>query len=448
MSLETKAPYAAYIAERTPPQGSVPVGPLTKAHPLGKMSPDPAAEPDHLFMARSPAVPCLPFLPDDLYRMRETGAKITERDRLSPRPYTRIWTPHRDDPYPRYRSQPSPPSYHSHLGLSSDRALRPPPVLEYDSRTRDRPAAASSHRQVPSFDLLSQPTSRLPLPPPPPGLTPLPRAPSESSSPSSQSMPSSGYANSPSSRYAAFLSERHPSHNTQTNTLSEKRSLADYARSGGDLQYSMYSQMQGIQPAPLNMTAIKEHNVKTWKDNGVPEERVKPKIPWGIENIPMDMSDLKDVMPKKRRDNDPPRYQCEACGKSYATFSGLSKHKQFHCTSTIKKEFSCKFCDKTYVSLGALKMHIRTHTLPCKCQMCGKAFSRPWLLQGHIRTHTGEKPFQCAHCGRSFADRSNLRAHLQTHTDIKKYNCRNCSKSFSRMSLLLKHEDGGCGNCL
>ena len=161
------------------------------------------------------------------------------------------------------------------------------------------------------------------------------------------------------------------------------------------------------------------------------------------DNAPLDL-DIKNEEKKRRKEGDPPRYNCEACGKSYSTFSGLSKHKQFHCTSHIKKEFACKYCDKTYVSLGALKMHIRTHTLPCKCPLCGKAFSRPWLLQGHIRTHTGEKPFQCAHCGRAFADRSNLRAHLQTHSEIKKYSCKNCSKTFSRMSLLLKHEDGGC----
>nr|ABP35754.1 snail1 [Capitella teleta] len=142
--------------------------------------------------------------------------------------------------------------------------------------------------------------------------------------------------------------------------------------------------------------------------------------------------------------NGPPRYQCDACKKSYATFSGLSKHKQFHCATHIKKEFSCKYCDKTYTSLGALKMHIRTHTLPCKCKLCGKAFSRPWLLQGHIRTHTGEKPFQCAHCGRAFADRSNLRAHLQTHSEVKKYRCKTCAKTFSRMSLLIKHQESNC----
>ncbi|XP_058802621.1 zinc finger protein SNAI2-like [Phymastichus coffea] len=142
-----------------------------------------------------------------------------------------------------------------------------------------------------------------------------------------------------------------------------------------------------------------------------------------------------------------PRYQCPDCAKSYSTYSGLSKHQQFHCAAAegqAKKTFTCKYCEKVYLTLGALKMHIRTHTLPCKCHLCGKAFSRPWLLQGHIRTHTGEKPFSCQHCNRAFADRSNLRAHLQTHSDVKKYSCSSCSKTFSRMSLLTKHQEGGC----
>lgn len=159
-----------------------------------------------------------------------------------------------------------------------------------------------------------------------------------------------------------------------------------------------------------------------------------------LPTVFLDKDSVNDI---KKRDGqtDHVKYQCDTCNKSYSTFSGLSKHKQFHCARDQKKEFTCKYCEKTYVSLGALKMHIRTHTLPCKCKICGKSFSRPWLLQGHVRTHTGEKPFTCVHCLRAFADRSNLRAHLQTHSDVKKYSCRSCNKTFSRMSLLLKHED-------
>ncbi|XP_018575142.1 protein snail homolog Sna-like [Anoplophora glabripennis] len=158
---------------------------------------------------------------------------------------------------------------------------------------------------------------------------------------------------------------------------------------------------------------------------------------------PQTVSSAEDLSEKRRQGI---RHQCPDCGKSYSTFSGLSKHRQFHCAAGEgpKKSFSCKYCEKVYVSLGALKMHIRTHTLPCKCTICGKAFSRPWLLQGHIRTHTGEKPFSCTYCNRAFADRSNLRAHLQTHSDVKKYSCTSCSKTFSRMSLLTKHTEGGC----
>ncbi|XP_068812130.1 zinc finger protein SNAI3 [Struthio camelus] len=133
-----------------------------------------------------------------------------------------------------------------------------------------------------------------------------------------------------------------------------------------------------------------------------------------------------------------------ACPKPCRPFPGPGRRRQPPRDLQSRRCFSCKYCEKAYGSLGALKMHIRTHTLPCVCKICGKAFSRPWLLQGHIRTHTGEKPYACPHCSRAFADRSNLRAHLQTHSDVKKYQCRACSKTFSRMSLLARHEDGGC----
>lgn len=68
---------------------------------------------------------------------------------------------------------------------------------------------------------------------------------------------------------------------------------------------------------------------------------------------PVDKTPTKSKADKTNKSS---HYQCQDCSKSYSTYSGLSKHQQFHCPAVegnqAKKIFSCKNCDKVYTSLG------------------------------------------------------------------------------------------------
>ncbi|EYC13456.1 hypothetical protein Y032_0043g722 [Ancylostoma ceylanicum] len=95
----------------------------------------------------------------------------------------------------------------------------------------------------------------------------------------------------------------------------------------------------------------------------------------------LDALEVSDGRTKSTRKFSNSRCVCDQCGKSYATTSNLSRHKQTHRPLDSEHAKQCPHCDRVYVSMPALSMHILTHKASHKCDVCGKVFSRLWLLQ-------------------------------------------------------------------
>lgn len=113
-------------------------------------------------------------------------------------------------------------------------------------------------------------------------------------------------------------------------------------------------------------------------------------------------------------------FQCDVCGKDFASQGNLSRHMQVHVG-----QFKCDRCPNAYEDEGQLCRHIQMkhstrHVIKDTdelffCSICAKSFSRRAYLQAHMIVHKDSRQFKCEDCGREFKKKHHLQHHLESH---------------------------------
>uniref|UniRef100_A0A1I8HDP2 Zinc finger protein rotund n=1 Tax=Macrostomum lignano TaxID=282301 RepID=A0A1I8HDP2_9PLAT len=135
-------------------------------------------------------------------------------------------------------------------------------------------------------------------------------------------------------------------------------------------------------------------------------------------------------------------YQCDTCGRQFATSAYLSQHRRIH---SGQRPYGCRFCDKRFTQLSHVQQHERIHTgdKPYRCWHCAKSFTQMSNLQSHQRQHMKDKPHRCEACYMCFDSSDDLDSHTQAKHANSRYSkllvCRVCGKNYNSETYLNKH---------
>ena len=134
-------------------------------------------------------------------------------------------------------------------------------------------------------------------------------------------------------------------------------------------------------------------------------------------------------------------FECDKCGKCFASLDSASKHKLNLCTAPVL--YKCSLCDLIFETKDLLEAHE-----PCniegqvefRCEPCGETFSVKAVFEEHLRSHEMQiiDPHICATCGIKLSSMAEYEEHVKTH-DYDIYKCHCCKETYNLLEDLEMH---------
>ena len=134
-------------------------------------------------------------------------------------------------------------------------------------------------------------------------------------------------------------------------------------------------------------------------------------------------------------------FECDKCGKCFASLDSASKHKLRLCTAPVL--YKCSLCELSFETEQLLQGHepcIAEGQVEFRCEPCGETFSVKAVFEEHLRSHEMQiiDPYICTTCGIKLSSKQEYDEHIKTH-DYDIYKCHCCSETYNLLEDLEMH---------
>jgi uncharacterized Zn-finger protein len=78
-------------------------------------------------------------------------------------------------------------------------------------------------------------------------------------------------------------------------------------------------------------------------------------------------------------------------------------------------KYKCNICYKSFVKKSYWKQHVKSHTVKFECEICHNKFTHHHHLNQHMKTHDDSINHICEVCGAKMKYKFNMVKHMKKH---------------------------------